>query len=777
MHHLPRLSDERCPVSAEADAASPPPEALAPGDPNTVVPALETPEFHRRLVESTREGIWVADCEGRTLFANPAMARMLGASPRQMIGRSVFDFVAEAGREAVRRRFEEFLRQPEGRQVEERLRRQDGAEVWALVSVSTLRDAKGAPQGLLGIFTNITEWKASQAALRKSEARLQLQIERMPLAHILWSPEFRVLSWNPAAERMFGYTAREALGRHPYELIVSEAVQPEVDRIWRRLLQGDTSAHSVNANVTKDGRTLICEWSNTPIKERDGTVVGVLSMAQDVTERVRAEEALRLARDQLELRVAERTAELLKSHQAVAESEEKYRRLFETISDAALVVEGETRRLVEVNEAALRMYGYSRGEFMGMPLEQITAEPEDTEATIRLALSGAMPRVAVRHHRRKDGTLFPVEIACGTFSLKGRPMVCGVVRDITQRRQAEAELSRREQELSDFFAESPLGLLWVSPEGRILRVNQAELALLERRGDEVMGRPVGELHTPQPGVGDLLRRLARGETVRDYRACVQLPDRPPREVLIDANGLWDGGRLVHSRWFVRDISRSVQLEREILAISEQEQRRLGQDLHDDLCQQLAGIGFLSQRLAGKLENRDSAAAAMAAELSVLVQQTLERTRELARGLSPVRLEAEGLADGLRELAAQTRRVFGVACHFRARGAARLANPSLGTHLYRIAQEAVTNAIKHGAARHIELRLSARGTTLALSVRDDGAGFKPDRRHQTGMGLRIMQYRAEVAGGSLLIQTRKGKGTVVTCRVPGALPAPPRKSAP
>ena len=777
MNHLPRLSDERCTISVGGNVVSTPAEPAAEGVQEAVFPALQTPEFHRHLIECTREGVWVADLEGVTLFVNAALARMLGASPCQMIGRSVFDFVAEEDCEAVRRRFEELLHQPEGKEVEERLRRQDGGEVWALVSASVLRDAKGAPRGFVGMFTDITEWKQAQAALRKSEARLQLQIQRMPLAHILWSPEFRVLSWNPAAERMFGYSAGEALGRHPYELIVSEAVQPEVDKIWRRLLQGDTSAHSINANVTKDGRTLICEWSNTPIKERDGTVVGVLSMAQDITERVRAEEALRQARDQLELRVAERTAELRALHRTVSESEEKYRRLFETISDAALVVDGETRQLVEVNEAGLRMYGYSRSEFVGLPLECITAEPEDTEATLRLALAGAMPRVAVRRHRRKDGTIFPVEIACGVFNLRGRPTVCGVVRDITLRCEAEAELTRRERELSDFFAESPLGLLWVSPEGRVLQVNQAELDLLERPGEEVIGRPIAELHAGQPGVADLLRRLSRGETVRDYRACVQLPDQKLREVLIDANGQWDGPRLVRSRWFVRDISRRVALEREILAISEQEQRRLGQDLHDDLCQQLAGIGFLSERLAGKLQSRDAALAAMAAELSVLVQRTLERTRKLARGFCPVRLEAEGLADGLRELAAQTRRVFRVACRFRAERAARLAKPALGTPLYRLAQEAVTNAIKHGKARRIELRLAARGQTLVLTVQDDGLGFNPDNCSKSGMGLRLMQYRAEVAGGSLSIQPGRGKGTVVTCRVPGALLPPSSPSAP
>ena len=205
-------------------------------------------------------------------------------------------------------------------------------------------------------------------------------------------------------------------------------------------------------------------------------------MAEDVTDRVRGEEALREMQRTLELRVRERTAELQASNQALAESEQKFRRLFETISDAAFVFDAETRQFVEVNEAALRLYGYSRKEFLRLTHSAITAEPEDSEATIQLTLAGAAPRIPLRYHKRKDGTIFPVEISASTLTLKGRPMACGIIRDITARKQAEDALRRRERELADFFAEAPLGLLWVGSDGLILRVNQAEMELVGRTG-------------------------------------------------------------------------------------------------------------------------------------------------------------------------------------------------------------------------------------------------------------------------------------------------------
>jgi PAS domain S-box-containing protein len=721
-------------------------------------------EGFRRVVETTHEGIWMADLNGVTTFVNPQMARMLASTPEQMVGRPVFDFIFEGDAAIVRQHFAELLKEPAGKWVEERLRRSDGAELRVVVAASVFLDVDSQPASFLGMFTDITDLKRAEESLRKSEARLQLQINRMPIAHILWNSRFQVLSWNPAAERMFGYTEREALGKRPYDLILSRAVQPQVDAIWQRLLQGDTTAHSVNANLTKEARTIICQWSNTPLKESNGTVVGVLSMVEDITERVRAEEALREIQHKLEIRVSERTAELQASHQALAESEEKFRRLFETISDAAFVFDAETRQFVEVNEATLRLYGYTREEFLGLTHRAITAEPEDSEATIQLTLAGTAPRIPLRYHKKKDGDVFPVEISASTFALKGRPMACGIIRDITARKQAEDALRRREQELADFFAEAPLGLLWAGPDGCILRVNQAELELLGRTGDEIFRRHISELHVDPEAAVEVLNRLTKKQTVHHHRARLRHKDGTHREVLIDANGLWERGRLVHSRWFTRDITRHVELEREILAISEREQRRLGHDLHDDLCQQLAGIEFLSQRLASDLAARSAPGAPQAKEIAQMVQRAMTQTRELARGLSPVRLEAEGLADALRELAVGTRKVFGCDCRFRCDPPVLVPDHTVAIHLYRIAQEAVSNAIKHGRARRIEIGLTAKDCSVTLAVIDNGTGIPRRLTKRKGMGLQIMRYRAEVIGGALKVEPHPRGGTHVMCSV-------------
>jgi PAS domain S-box-containing protein len=168
-----------------------------------------------------------------------------------------------------------------------------------------LRDEEGKPTAVIEISRDITQQKQVEEQTKQLKEYLQLQIERMPIGLIVWDTGFRVQSWNPAAEKIFGFTAEEAFGRHPYDLIVPREAQPHVDNIWRRLLEGDMTAHSINENITKDGRGIICQWSNTPLKKADGTVVGVLSMLQDITKRKQAEDALHKSEEDLKKRVKE----------------------------------------------------------------------------------------------------------------------------------------------------------------------------------------------------------------------------------------------------------------------------------------------------------------------------------------------------------------------------------------------------------------------------------------------------------------------------------------
>jgi two-component system, LuxR family, sensor kinase FixL len=189
---------------------------------------------------------------------------------------------------------------------------------------------------------------------------------------------------------------------------------------------------------------------------------------------------------------------------------------------------------------------------------------------------------------------------------------------------------------------------------------------------------------------------------------------------------------------------------------------VGRDLHDSLGGKLAGAALLSQALAQSLATKSPADAAVAEEVVQCVNQAMAQTRSIAQGLCPVEVGRFGLTSGLQELAADTRRMFGVRCQFRATEGLAIGDDLVAAHLFRIAQEAVNNALRHGQARHIRIELSRRGGGLCLEIRDDGCGLPEPLPAGSGMGLRTMRYRAGVIGARLAVKRRRPHGTVVVC---------------
>src|SRR5271154_6431891 len=222
-------------------------------------------------------------------------------------------------------------------------------------------------------------------------------------------------------------------------------------------------------------------------------------------------------------------------------------------------------------------------------------------------------------------------------------------------------------------------------------------------------------------------------------------------------------------WFIHgvgfDITERKGLEEAILEISSREQRRIAQDLHDGLGQHLTGIAFMSKVLEEKLADKSLPEAAEAAKIVKMVNQAIENTRQLARGLHPVAADPLGLMSALQKWANEVEELFHIRCTFRCSKPLPVRDPNLATHLYRIAQEAVHNAIRHGKSRNIEVGLSRKNETGTLTIRDDGEGFQKQEATQPGVGLSIMNYRADMVGGSLKVQPNEDRGVTVTCMFP------------
>jgi len=212
----------------------------------------------------------------------------------------------------------------------------------------------------------------------------------------------------------------------------------------------------------------------------------------------------------------------------------------------------------------------------------------------------------------------------------------------------------------------------------------------------------------------------------------------------------------------RDITELKRLEKEVLEISEKEQRRIGHDLHDGLGQELTGLAFLSQNVARRLAEQFLPEAGELRRISSVINSAIEQTRDLAKGLSPVEWGPDGLSAALQNLANRVGQSYGIPCEFRRNRAARVEWHSAAVHLYRIAQEALSNAARHSHATAIWISIDDNADELTLSIEDNGTGILEIRRAGKGMGLHLMPYRARMIGASFDLLPRPSGGTIVRC---------------
>lgn len=308
-------------------------------------------------------------------------------------------------------------------------------------------------------------------------------------------------------------------------------------------------------------------------------------------------------------------------------------------------------------------------------------------------------------------------------------------------------------------------------QGRITSINQTGERLLQRSRQEVLSHNIVDLVIPeqraaaQQWLDQVVKNAAPPTVEWDFAAA----SGQPVKLEIGTRLIEQNGKQAEVEGIARDVTERKRLERELLDISNREQRRIGHDLHDGVCQQLVGIAYLTETLADRLQEKGSGEAAEAERIGGLINNALTQTRGVARGLFPVRLEENGLVSALEELAANAGSLFQLACAFTCDKPPEKIDNAVALHLYYIAQEAVADAVKHADAKHVQLSLEPHHERYALAVRDDGRGFGPGLVRPAGMGLRIMHYRARVIGATLEVQTQPGQGTTIRCTFPPASP--------
>ncbi len=337
------------------------------------------------------------------------------------------------------------------------------------------------------------------------------------------------------------------------------------------------------------------------------------------------------------------------------------------------------------------------------------------------------------------------------------------------RLQFESELRDTAARLRAIVETAVDGIITINDHGIVESFNPAAERIFGFQAEEVIGHNVSIL-MPDPyrsehdGYIEHYRKTGERRIIgigREVRGRRKDGTEFPMDLAVSATSV-EGRRIFTG--LVRDITERKRLEQEILEISDREQQRIGSDLHDDLCQRLAGVRFSCDALRSSLGKISPEKVAERVEkIGAGVSEAINRTRMLARGLSPVALESDGLASALQELTAGVRELFAIDCRFENRGKIAVRNAVTATHLYRITQEAINNALKHAHPTQLLVRLEQRrGGKANLSIQDNGLGFSLSRERPEGMGLRTIAYRAGLIGADVSVQSEPDRGTVISC---------------
>jgi len=642
-------------------------------------------------------------------------------------------------------------------------------------------------------LTDITERKRAEDALRQSEARIQAILDNSPTQIFLKDQQGRYLLFNRKMAELLHVSLAQAVGKTDSDLF--PPTQAGGFRASDRRVLAAGAPMDFEEVYVLDGKCRTYNITKFPLRDAAGAIYGVGGIATDITERKRAQERIAQLNRVLAVnagvdRAIIHTRDRQKLLNEVCRAAVK-RGGFKLAWIGLAGPDGSVQPVAQAGETGYlkgicvttRDVPEGRGPAGVAVRENRPVVIEDIDQDARMA--------AWRERARRFGlryvASFPLRLggqAIGAFLVYAPradffqrnelrlltqvseeiSFALAAISNLSARQQAEQSLRRSELALSEFFDRAPIGLEWLSADGRILRANRAQLDLLGYRTEEYVGHLFGEFSADPVATGHLLERLAANQTVNNLRLLRQRKDGTVRLMLVDAQPLWHEGEFLYSSVFSRDITERVNLEREILEISEREHRRIAEDLHDGLGQILVGTAFLGNTLRQELAAKSLPEARDADRLLEALDEAIGLTRNLARGLYPVRPLPNALMGALAALALRARRLFHVRCRFTCRQAVLIEDNRVATHLYRIAQEAVTNAIKHGKPDRIEINLTRTPGRIRLAVNDNGVGLPTRSPKKSGLGLRIMRYRAGTIGGSLAIEKAPGGGTTVVCTV-------------
>lgn len=720
----------------------------------------ESQERLQLIFETVAEGLIVQNSEGRIIECNSEAERILGMPATELIGMTAYDpswkLIAENGQPLPTQDLPILVTLRTGQQCRDvviGVHRVDGQLIWISVNTAPLFDSQGRVTMVVCSFGDITVTKRTQDALKKSEARFSRIFDCIPtMMAISTYPGGRFVEQNPFYSRIMGFDITETRGRRAVDLNIWP--DPDQRKALVTAIERGESVHGVECVVrAKFGRLYTVLVSVEPIEFADEPCL--LFMHHDITERKQAEEALR-------------------------ESEERYRSLVENAPAGMYVNVAD--KFAYVNDATCRLLGaISKEQLLGTSIFD-RFEPAMHE-TFRRRIErvrdyGETVPLIEHTYLRLDGSKVDVETMAIPIQFDRQSAVQVLINDISERRQAEEQLRATEHRFATIFRSGPVGAcITTMEEGVVIDVNDVYLEMAGYTRDEVLGHRTiffgqwldtedrARLVVELKQVGSVKNReipfrRKDGSIGHSLRSFERLTLDGFDCILTMCSDVSDRIRIAEELRSSRQ--RLEVLSRQLITTQETERRHLARELHDEIGQVLTAI---KMNLRHTQRVSDPVLQACLDENVAMVDQAIGQVRNLSLSLRPPQLDDLGLVAALHWFIKHQARIGG----FQEKLVVDLGDiqvPSdLATVCFRITQEALTNAVRHGHPDHIHVELRANENSLVLVIQDDGVGFDVAEARQratvgASVGLLSMQERANLVEGQLTIESVLGRGTTI-----------------
>ena len=725
---------------------------------------LEARGREQELLDVAGVMLMALDKDGRVILMNKKGYDVLGYAEGELIGTHwISTFVPLRVRDEVERAWIALIsRECEAAEYHENpVLTKQGEERIIAWHNAAMRDDAGAVTGILSSGEDITERKHAQKALRESEARYRSLFENSFEAILLTSPDGRIWAANPAACRL--------LGREEKELVrigakgILDVTDPRLaPALRKREVRGRVRTELTF--IREDGTRFEGAVSSAIFEDRNGEP-RTSTVIQDITERKKSKEALR-------------------------ESEEKFRLLFEKSVDPTVLMDGDT--FVDCNEAALRLMGCSRkDQVIGLRPSDLSPERQP-DGRFSLEKSRELIDAALREGTTRfewmrsasTGEGVWIDVSLTTIPVQGRRIVYAAFRDISERKRAEEALRESEERYRIAIEGSNDGVV-ITRDGLHVYVNRRFLEMFGYgKAEEVLGKPVGDFIHPddRQRIVEMNIKRQTGEILRSKTEFVGIRSDGGLIHLEGSSSRITYGGEPASLSYLRDITDHERAEAQLRdsrerlralaarlqAIREEERARVAREIHDELGQALTcmKIDLWQIREESSLDRVDKNAVLLKIEsLLGSIDATVDTVRRIASDLRPSVLDDLGLVPAIEWQLSDFQRRTGIICAFR-RSRSLVIDKGYSSVLFRVFQESLTNIARHSEADKVEITLGKRKGELVLTIHDNGKGI-PEREASNGASLGILGMRERVLplDGRIQIAGKPGKGTRVTVRIP------------